>query len=273
MVINLTEGDRGALLAFLSRAKYRLGFDTRGKGFLGKRNLFTHLQKTPDPRMHVVDYNLEILRILGLEAKEKDVSIYFSKQDEEKIEKIFGQHGIKKEELLVLIHPTSRWLFKCWEDKKTAAIIDYFQIKRKARVFLTAAPVRKELEKVEKILQCTESEPVNLSGKLTLKELAALAKRCDLFFGIDSAPMHIAAAVKTPVIALFGPSGEFNWGPWGEGHIVITKERDCRPCGRDGCDGTKRSLCLEEIEIDDVIEKINSRLEAIHENRLDKKEI
>jgi heptosyltransferase-3 len=273
MVINLTEGDRGALTALLSGAKYRIGFDPKGKGFWGKRYLFTHLQKTPDPRLHVVDYNLEILKVLGLKAKERDVSIYFSKQDEEKIEKIFRQNGIEKEDVLVLVHPTSRWLFKCWEDRKTAAIIDFFQIKRKARVFLTAAPIRKELEKIERILHYTKSEPVNLSGKLTLKELAALAKRCDLFFGIDSAPMHIAAAVKTPVIALFGPSGEFNWGPWGEGHTVITKEMDCRPCGRDGCNGTKKSLCLENIEVDDVIEKINSRLEVIYENRPHKKEI
>jgi heptosyltransferase-3 len=67
--------------------------------------------------------------------------------------------------------------------------------------------------------------------------------------------MHIAAAVGTPVIALFGPSGEFNWGPWGNGHVVIKKDWECRPCGKDGCQGSKRSRCLEEITEEEVLEK------------------
>ena len=154
-----------------------------------------------------------------------------------------------------------------------AGVIDYLQLDKKARVFLTAAPAQKELEKVENILRYTGSSPINLAGKMTLKQMAALSKRCDLFFGIDSAPMHIAAAVKTPVIALFGPSGEFNWGPWGEGHVVITKEMDCRPCGKDGCDGTKRSLCLEDIELGDVLQVINKKLESIYEDRFNKKKV
>jgi heptosyltransferase-3 len=61
--------------------------------------------------------------------------------------------------------------------------------------------------------------------------------------------------VGTPVIALFGPSGEFNWGPWGNGHVVIKKDWECRPCGKDGCQGSKRSRCLEEISEEEVIKE------------------
>jgi heptosyltransferase-3 len=66
--------------------------------------------------------------------------------------------------------------------------------------------------------------------------------------------MHIAAAVGRPVIALFGPSGEFNWGPWGNGHVVIKKDWECRPCGADGCEGSKKSRCLEEISEEEVLQ-------------------
>lgn len=253
MVINLTEGDRGAITSFFSGARYRVGFDPAGRGFFGKKYLYSHLAPIPDQKAHVVDYNLDILKVIDTTSQKKEVSIYFSKKDEEYIDKVFGENGILKEDILVHVHPTSRWLFKCWEDNKTAEVIDYLQIKKKAKVVLTAAPIEKELRKIEEILRKVKSKPINLAGKITLKQMAALLTKCDLFFGIDSAPMHIAAAVKTPVVALFGPSGENNWGPWGEKHIVVKKEMECRPCGKDGCNGSKKSQCLEQITVEDVI--------------------
>ena len=96
------------------------------------------------------------------------------------------------------------------------------------------------------------SAPINLAGRLSLKELGALIAKARFFFGMDSAPMHLAAAVDTPAVALFGPSGVFNWGPWGEGHLVIQKDWACVPCGRDGCEGSKISRCLVEIEPEEV---------------------
>lgn len=118
MVIDLTEGDRGAILSFLSGAKYRLGFDPSGKGFLGKKHIFTHLEEIPDKKVHVVDYNLALLKVLGIKPLNKDISVYFSEEDEKYIEKIFCQNNIQKEDILVHIHPTSRWLFKCWETER-----------------------------------------------------------------------------------------------------------------------------------------------------------
>jgi len=98
--------------------------------------------------------------------------------------------------------------------------------------------------------------PINLAGQLTLQELGALIAKARFFFGADSAPMHLAAAVNTPAVALFGPSGAFNWGPWGEGHLVIQKEMECVPCGRDGCEGTKISRCLTELTPEEVLEQV-----------------
>ena len=112
------------------------------------------------------------------------------------------------------VHPTSRWLFKTWNDKSMSEIMDYLQIKKKTRVIVTSSPEKKELDKAKKILKLCKSKPLQLLGKTSLKQLGALSSRAQLFFGVDSAPMHIAAAMNTPVIALFGPSGAFHWGPW-----------------------------------------------------------
>jgi len=135
-----------------------------------------------------------------------------------------------------------------------ARVIDGLQETGKVRVVLTSGGEKKERTKIEQILHLCRTNPVSLAGKTTLKQLAALSQRCKFFIGVDTAAMHIAAAVGKPVIALFGPSGEFNWGPWGNGHVVIKKDWECRPCGADGCGRSKKSRCLEEISEEEVLQ-------------------
>jgi heptosyltransferase-3 len=86
---------------------------------------------------------------------------------------------------------------------------------------------------------------IDLSGQLTLAELGALIGAARLFIGVDSAPMHMAAAMGTPVVALFGPSGDAEWGPWRVPHRVVASDaHSCRPCGNSGCGGSNHSDCL-----------------------------
>ena len=95
---------------------------------------------------------------------------------------------------------------------------------------------------------------IDLSGQLSLKELAALTAQARLFVGVDSAPMHIAAAMGTPVVAIFGPSGDREWGPWGEGHrVVASTTHPCRPCGMAGCNDNKVSNCLTTLPVAQVL--------------------
>jgi heptosyltransferase-3 len=136
-------------------------------------------------------------------------------------------------------------MFKAWRPEANARVIDYLSSHGLA-VVVTAAPEAKELEFVQKVFTHVQTPAVDLSGRLNLSELAALIAGGRIFFGVDSLPMHMAAAVGTRSVVLFGPSGEHMWGPWGPGHQVITKPWDCRPCGRDGCHSSKISRCLVE---------------------------
>ncbi len=289
LTVDLTSGDRPAILSYLSGARYRIGNNPKRKGFLGKRLLYTHLAHVEQKRRHTVDYNLDIVREFGIETKNKRVDFYFNNADKQYIDNFLKKNKVSENNILVHVHPTSRWLFKTWNDKSMAEIIDYLQIKKKTRVIVTSSPEKKELNKAKKILELCKSNPLKLLGKTSLKQLGALSKRANLFFGVDSAPMHIAAAVNTPVIALFGPSGAFHWGPWnnnykGQGsrvqgqekpyskqnglqtfgiHAVIQKDWDCIPCGKDGCEGTKISRCLEDISAMDVIKIIDKKLDIV----------
>jgi len=113
---------------------------------------------------------------------------------------------------------------------------------------------------VARILAPLATRPVDLAGRLSLKQLAALTANAKLFVGVDSAPMHIAAAMQTPVVALFGPSGDIEWGPWMVRSRVITSDHPCRPCGNDGCGGGKVSECLTALPVERVLGAIDELL-------------
>ena len=209
MVINLTEGDRGAQLAFFSGAKSKLGFPVR-KGLFSKIKIF---DKLGDDKkwQHTVEKDLQFINLLGRNIDNKEVKIYWSSAVEQEVDKILADNNIDQ---FVHIHPVSRWMFKCWEDDRMAKVIDYIQKNKDIKVIITGAPVKKELDRIDKILELCKTNPINLSGALTLKHLACLSSKAKLFFGVDTAPMHMAAATNTPVIALFGASFPVIWGPW-----------------------------------------------------------
>ena len=255
LAVNLTEGDRGAFMCLASGARVKVGI-YHPRGLWWKRRIYDYLVHPPDWKAHTVEQMLEVPRSLGLHPRDKRVEIFYPPEDRVAVADMLEKEGVSPEDALVHIHPTSRWLFKCWRDEAMAAVIDALEESGKARAVLTSGGEEKELKKIDSILKACRTRPVNLAGKVTLKQLAALSHRSRLFLGVDTAPMHIAAAVGTPVIALFGPSGEFNWGPWGKGHMVIKKDWDCRPCGKDGCEGSKRSRCLEEISEEEVLKEI-----------------
>lgn len=254
LAVNLTEGDRGAFLCLGSGARYKVGLFSNDRSFWWKKKIYDHLVRIPNWRDHIVEQNLEFPRSLGLNPGDKRVEIFLDAKDRERIERLLQEEGVGPKDSLVHVHPTSRWLFKCWRDEGIARVIDELQGTGRVRIVLTSGPEKKEMGKIDRILQYCQTRPINLAGKTTLKQLAALSQRCKFFIGVDTAAMHIAAAVGTPVLALFGPSGEFNWGPWGNGHVVIKKDWECRPCGKDGCGGSKRSRCLEEISDEEVLE-------------------
>jgi lipopolysaccharide heptosyltransferase III len=254
-------GDRGAILSFLSGAKMRIGYGPLRRKQALRAKLFTHPIPDRSNFKHIVEHHLDLLAPLGIQPVKKEVLFGFTVQDTEQVNtllhKTFGGPALP----FVVIHPTSRWMFKCWTPQGYARVADYLIQVRGLSVLLTCAPVEKEKTFLQEILKRSSSPLTDLGGRLSVRELGALIAQSLFFFGVDSAPMHIAAALNKPVVALFGPSGERMWGPWGEGHLVIKKDWSCRPCGQDGCNGTKVSRCLQEITPEEVLRALDDFLD------------
>lgn len=102
---------------------------------------------------------------------------------------------------------------------------------------------------LERIRALMTTEAVNLGGRTTLRELACLYRQADLVVTTDSGPMHLAAGVGTPVVALFGPTNPGRTGPYGAGHRVIRRGLECMPCFRKRCE---TGNCMREITVEEV---------------------
>ncbi|MBE0606020.1 MAG: putative lipopolysaccharide heptosyltransferase III [Deltaproteobacteria bacterium] len=276
LAVQLTEGDRGAILALLSGARFRVGVVPGRRGLWGKEKLFTHLSPRPSLYRHAVLRDLDVVGAAGIPPADPGLRFSFTEPDRSRVAALLAGAGIPAGAPYAVLQPGSRWKFKCWTDEGNAGLIAHLSLRRLHPV-VTSGPDPEELAQVERIRErCTVPFP-SLAGRLTFKELGALIASARLYVGVDSAPMHLAAAVGTPVIALFGPTGAFNWAPW-EGidwgytessprgtrsagrHLVLQKEWGCVPCGKDGCGGTKRSRCMEEITIGEVTEAVDRAL-------------
>jgi len=257
LMVHLTSSARGAWLARVLRPAVSIAPKHPGRLY---RNSFTHLYPHANAR-HMVECNLDALRRIGLwpEEADKKLVLVAGAEAERAAEKHLRDLGLEAGKF-ILIHPTSRWQFKCWPEEKVAELALRLAERGFPPLF-TSAPDAHETGMIQRILARLPFPAPSLAGRLTLKELAALTARARLFIGMDSAPMHIAAAVGTPVVVLFGPSGANIWGPWQVPARVITSDHSCRPCGLDGCGGSKRSDCLEVIPTARVLDAALELLE------------
>jgi lipopolysaccharide heptosyltransferase III len=264
LIVHLTDHPRGATLVRLLRPRFAVTQERPRAQWLWRA--FTHFYRLPrrTPR-HAVEANLDALRRLGVYPDIDDKRLVFVPGDaaRARIDALLHERGLTARHF-VHAHPGSRWMFKCWRTDSTAALYDRIVDAGHALV-VTGAPEPREHEHLAAILAqvrpATRERIADVSGALTLQELGALTAQARAFVGVDSAPMHIAAAMGTPTLALFGPSGEYEWGPWMvRSRVVVSNAHPCRPCGIDGCGGGKVSECLTTLPAAQVFSQFEALL-------------
>ena len=179
-------------------------------------------------------------------------------RDDEHAAQYLHDHGVQAGQTLVAIHPGAGALVKLWRSEGWAEVADALACRWQARIVLTGG--RDELDLAWSVYARTQCNPIVAAGQTSLGQLAALFRRCRLVLGPDCGPLHLAVAVGTPTVHLYGPVDARKFGPWGpaDKHLVTTSGRDCIPCNRldYGARELQQHPCVYEISVNAVLEAV-----------------
>jgi heptosyltransferase-1 len=241
---------KSSMIVFLSRGKRKLGYDSWQElsGFFLNEKIFEDMNK------HAVDRYLDLPRHLGAKIEIAEFILPPDKKAQENVRILMDKYDLEDNKFIA-INPIALWETKLWSNEKFAHLADLIYDNLQMKVVLTGS----EKETLDKITSLTKKEIINLGGQTSLPELACLYKHARIVISTDSGPMHLAAAVGTPVIALFGPTDPARTGPYGSGHTIIRTELACSPCFLKKC-STKK--CMEDISAEQVLIQLKKILRS-----------
>ncbi|MCY3771635.1 MAG: glycosyltransferase family 9 protein [Gemmatimonadetes bacterium] len=250
LAIDLFGNPRSALLTLATGARYRVGYDVRGRG----RAYNVKIRRSASPR--AVDACLDAIRTIGVPADDDRTEVHFSAEDANWAESWLVERGIDGTRPTVALNPGASWPAKTWSVERFAELARGLIEELNVTVLLVAGPGQWETMAG---LNAWSGHVCPVVETDSLTRLAALIRRCDLYVANDCGPMHIAVAVGTPTIGLFGPSRPEIWFPYpnADGHVALRAETDTC-CGRDYC--IRPTPCIESISPRTVLETAASAL-------------
>ncbi len=241
-----------AVIAWLSGAPERIGFDTECRGFL----LTVKVPYRHD--RHEVQNFLAVLKADGVKVEDDYLEIWTTPEEEQKAARVLTDAGIDASEQVAAIHPFSADPHRSWPMENFSALAS--RLSKEGGFHPIVLGGARDVEPFRQMRHLFGGGTVDLVGKCTLRETMALLKRCALFVGNDSGIMHLAAAVGIPLVALFGPQSPVKFGPWSGHATVIYKGLECSPCRQKfftecAPSARMRPSCMEAIGVDEVFQE------------------
>ena len=249
-VIDLQGLLKSGVLVGLSKGGRKLGMKGAREGawlFLRERSVSVNYDQ------HAIDRYLEVASYLGCIWEGWDSRIPVLEAHRQRVDQMLQEDGCKNR-MLVAINPMAKWETKLWEPELFAALGDRI-LTFPCKIIFTGSEMDRPV--IEKISSMMQTRPSNFAGRTGLRELAYLYGRCRVLVTTDTGPMHMAAAMGCPVVALFGPTSPLRTGPYGTGHRVITSGAACSPCFKKSCD---QWSCMRDITVDSVYEAVRDIL-------------
>ncbi|MFC1806799.1 lipopolysaccharide heptosyltransferase II [Candidatus Omnitrophota bacterium] len=244
IAIDLQNNKKSHLFAFLSCAPRRIGYKTKKLDFLlNEKVVGQRMEMSP------IKHQFKILKTIGINSIPKSCEFIVSDSEIEYADRLLAEGWVAKKQLIVGLNcgSSKRWKTKRWPTRHLAKLCDLLAQKR-VRVVITGN--KDDKNEAENIMMLANSKPLDLTGKTDIMELAAIIKRCAVFVTPDSAPMHIAALMGVPFVALFGATDPKRHLEPSEQYRVIYKDLKCAPCYKTNCDNKK---CMEDITPEEVI--------------------
>ncbi len=246
--ILLTNSFSSALWFFKGKVKNRIGYAANLRRlFLTKPLKFS---KNRD-KQHLIKTYKEILLPLNIDISQSEPKLFLFEEDNQKAKNLLFQNGYKSNKKLIGINTGAAYgSAKCWPLERYAEVAK--RLLEDENNYVVFVGERSIFEKIEEICKTLNNRAINLCGKTSIRELMAIINSCHLFLTNDSGPMHIASALRIPLIAIFGSTSDVITGPLSG--IVINKKVKCSPCFRRECN--RDFECMKNIEEKDIIEKI-----------------
>lgn len=249
-VIHLHATNRMHQLTWLAGIPVRIGWDRRAAWALTKS--YPDVKK--EGRKHEAEYNFELLELLNIPCPSK-LETYFPvpPRAEESLNKLLQHHRIPTDKPWIVLSPSASCPSKVWPTERFGYFAEEFSKKNPA-VFIGIGTA-KDRPLMETVRENMKEPFYDLSGKLSLGMLGALIRRSKLLVSNDSGPVHVASAVGTPAVSIFGRNqpglSPTRWKPLGEKSSVLWKNVGCDPCLAHDCQ--IHFLCLDVIAVEDVI--------------------
>jgi ADP-heptose:LPS heptosyltransferase len=223
--------------------------------------LYTHPYAYPDLPDHRIDQYLLTLKALGLPSKQEfPMSMGFTAEDQESAANVLAGAGVSPSERLVILAPMTTWPTKCWPGERYAMLGDALVRQHGCRIVIIGS--RKEQAAIEEIAARMQTPPLLAVGTLSFREMAALIARAALVVSGDTGPMHVAAALQVPQIALFGPTSAKWYGPRGGRALTLAHDVPCGPCDQKYCPNTGEDhmRCMRLLSVPEVLEAAGALL-------------
>jgi heptosyltransferase-3 len=255
---------RGVFLGSFSNARRKVILNDQ-RNLLIKKLLGWRLVRINKVNRHSVQLDLDLLRSENLFPELSKPPNYFfpiTNSAATRVDRWLREHSLAQRRF-VLIHAASRWTFKQLPLTVWVELIGQLRTKFPLEIVLSGSSGDILLnDKLSRLVHPCLPYPMDFS----LAETAALYSKAHLLISIDSLSIHLASAVGLPTAAIFGPSGEANWAPWGVPYRIVEQSSrfPCRPCGRDGCGGSKASDCLITMPSSSVLYAVESLISELN---------
>lgn len=257
-VLDLDNTEKTAAVSRWSGASTRVGLyhgSQRVKFRRAYSNL-VHDRAEEHETRPITDYYLRALEPLEVPVATRDIRLVPNETERETLRRFVGAS-----EKVLLIHPGSRSPMRVWPAERFATIIDYVQDELGAQVMLVGGPTDKSV--LAEIRRRVRTHLLDLPGELPIGRFAALTAISDAMLCHDSGPMHVAAAVGTPVVAIYGSQNATLFRPMGDGHILLQPPLPCATCvAPDRCvrEDSYRNLCVQNVAIERVRDAVRTAL-------------
>jgi len=249
---------KSGVLVALARGKRKIGFD-KGMEHSECSHIFFNERVSPvSMELHALLRYMRLLAPLGIESDHIEYRLPIQDRDRKTAEELLSLctlHFALCTSPLIAINPVAKWETKLWQNEKFAHLADLLIEKYQANIFFTGAA--EDFQVIEDIQSQMKHASLNLAGKTSLMELAALYEKADVLISTDTGPMHLGAAVGIPVVALFGPTAHWRTGPFGPGHQIIRSSQACSPCFKRKC---PTMMCMKEILPQQVLAAVETVL-------------